>query len=174
MTIGSGVAVSPGAPTAGNYVGAMTFNSAAVLGQNGAGAFDIENASGTAGVGYDTISVTGALTVSATAGNPFAISIESINPGSGTPGTATFNSSQSYQWTLLSASSVSGFNAADFTLNPSAFTNGLAGGSFSLSANGTDIFLNFTPVPEPATWALVGLGLAATGAASLRRTRARS
>jgi hypothetical protein len=170
LAIGTGVLVSPGSASAGNYVAAMSFNTA-TLGQNGAGMFDIENASGTPGVGYDSIAVTGALTVNATPGSPFAISIESINPGSGTPGFATFNPNQGYQWTLLSAASIINFSPSDFTINSAPFTNSLSGGSFSLTGTGTDIFLNFTPVPEPSTWALIGAGLAAIGYVSLRRRK---
>ncbi len=169
VTIGSGVLLSPGSASANNYVGAMTFNSG-TLGTGGAYAFDLENASGAAGTGYDTVNVTGTLNASATS---FTVSIESISPGTGTPGLATFNMAQSYQWTLLSAASITGFNPADFTINASAFTNGLGGGIFTITGNSTDIFLNFTPVPEPSTWSLVGLGAAAVGLAALRR-RARA
>lgn len=39
----------------------------------------------------------------------------------------------------------------------------LAAKSFWLSASsdGSELFLNFTPVPEPATWLLAALGVAA-------------
>jgi fibronectin-binding autotransporter adhesin len=107
--------------------------------------------------------------------NPgFTISLESINPGTGLPGLANFSSSGTYQWTLLSATSISGFNASDFTINTSSFSNGLGIGGFNLTSNGTDIFLNFTPVPEPSTWALLGTGVAAMALAALRRRRLRA
>jgi len=173
VTIGNAVAVSPGSPSGNNYVGQLSFNSL-TLGGGGIGTFDVENASGTAGVGYDTLSVSGNLVVTATSGSPFAINLESINQGTGLPGAATFNMSQSYTWTLASAASVTGFSASDFTLNTSAFTNGLGGGGFSLSSNGSDIFLNFTPVPEPSTWALLAGGSALVALVSLRRRAAKA
>ena len=173
VTVGSGVAVSPGSPALNSYVGSLSFNSL-ILGGGGIGTFDIENASGTAGVGYDILGVSGTLAITATPGTPFTLNLESINPGTGLPGAATFNMGQSYSWTLASAASITGFSASDFTLNTSAFTNGLGGGSLSLSSNGTDIFLNFTPVPEPSTWVLVLGGTALLAAASLRRRAARA
>jgi hypothetical protein len=173
VTIGGGVLVSPGSASANNYVGAMTFNSG-TLGPGGTYTFDVANASGTAGTGYDTIAVSGTLNITATSISPFTINLESINPGTGLPGMATFNSSTSYQWTLLSATSVTGFNASDFALNAGSFTNSLGVGGFYFSSTGTDIFLNFTPVPEPSTWALIGVGVAAVGLVALRRRRARA
>jgi hypothetical protein len=173
-TIGSGVLISPGSAGANQYVGTLSFGShGGNFGMGGAYTFDIMN--GTApipGVDSDTIGVAGALTVSATQVSPFTLSLESINPGTGLPGLANFSASGTYQWTLLSAASISGFNPSDFSINTSSFTNSLGSGSFFVSANSTDIFLNFTPVPEPSTWALMGAGLTAMGLASVRRRRA--
>jgi hypothetical protein len=173
VSIGGGAAVSPGSPSANNYVATLSFNSL-VLGGGGIGTFDVENASGAAGVGYDTLSVAGTLSITATSGTPFSVNLESINPGTGLPGAATFNLAQSYQWTVASAGSITGFSASDFTLNTAAFTNGLGGGSLSFSSNGTDIFLNFTPVPEPSTWVLItgGVAMVALGLRKRRGARA--
>jgi hypothetical protein len=168
-TVGSGVLVSPGIANPNSYVATLSFSTPLTLGGGGSGTFDVENASGTAGTGYDTIAVAGALTITATSGSPFTINLESVNPGTGTPGLATFNSAQPYSWTLLSATSIAGFSASDFLVNTSSFTNSLGVGVFSLSANSTDIFLNFTPVPEPSTWALLGIGAGALCAGALRR-----
>jgi hypothetical protein len=168
VTIGSGVNLSPGFSGPGDYVTTLTFNSIA-LGVGGTYTFDVATASGLAGTDYDTVNVTGTANVTAIPTGRFNIAIESINPGTMLPGLATFNAASSYQWTLLAASSVTNFNASDFTVTDAAFTNGLAGGNFSVSSNGTDIFLNFTPVPEPSTWALIGAGLALIAAAAWRR-----
>jgi hypothetical protein len=143
------------------------------LASGGTYAFDImDSTAPVAGVDNDTISVAGTLNVGASAGDPFTISLESINPGTGSPGLASFSSSGTYQWTLASAATITGFSASDFTINTHAFANGLGSGRFFISATGTDIFLNFTPVPEPAPWALMGVGAAAIGLCSLRRRSA--
>ena len=161
--------MSPGSASANSYVATLSFSTPLTLGNGGSTTFDIENASGAAGTGYDTISAGGAVTITATSGSPFTINIESISPGSGTPGAATFNSAQSYQWTLLSAASISGFSASDFLLNSSSFSNSLGTGNFYLTSSSTDIYLNFQPVPEPSTWALLGVGAVALAVCGLRR-----
>jgi hypothetical protein len=178
IVIGNGVTVAPNSAVANSFVGTVTFNvpsSSVTLAPGGVYLFDVSNAGGAAGVGYDTIAVTGAgaqAIVTATSLSRFDINVISLVQGTGSPGAATFNSSIGYQWTLLSAPTVSGFNASDFTLNTGSFTNGLGGGSFSLSGSATDIFLNFTPVPEPSTWALMAAGLSVLGFAGWRHRRA--
>jgi hypothetical protein len=174
VAIGQGVLISPGSAVHNQYVNTLSFGSnGGSLGPGGTYAFDIMDSSAPIpGVDNDTIRVAGTLNVSATATDPFTLALESISPGTGSPGPASFNSSGTYQWTLVSAATITGFNASDFTINTRAFANGLGSGSFFLSATGSDIFLNFTPVPEPASWALIGLGGAAIGLLTLRRPRA--
>jgi hypothetical protein len=168
---GSGVALSPGSASANHYVATLTFNSL-TLGPSGTYTFDVENAGGAAGVGYDTIGVTG--TLNASAATSFIVNLESISPGTGTPGAATFNAATSYQWTLFSSSSLTSFNPADFTVNSSLFTNSLGGGSFSFTSVGNNIDLNFTPVPEPSTWALMAAGVSVLAFAGFRRRAIRA
>jgi fibronectin-binding autotransporter adhesin len=170
-TIGAGVLISPGGAGPNPYVGTLSFGAnGGSLGKGGAYTFDIVNAaSPIPGVDNDTISVAGALTITATPSDPFTLSLESINPGTGLPGMASFSPSGSYQWTLLSAASIIGFNPSDFTIDTHSFTNGVGSGSFFVTGNGTDLFLDFTPIPEPSTWALLGAGLAAVELVSARR-----
>jgi hypothetical protein len=97
--------------------------------------------------------------------------LESINPGTGLAGMASFNPALPYSWTLLSASSgISNFNPSYFSISTASFQNSLGGGSFNLVDTGAALTLDFTPVPEPSTWMLMLTGVAAA-AAGLRRRR---
>ncbi|PTY00598.1 hypothetical protein DB345_00405 [Spartobacteria bacterium LR76] len=124
---------------------------------------------GTAGVGYDSIAVTGSLDLSALTAGSFAInlwSLSSIGPDVN-GNAANFNPAVSASWTLVSTTTgIAGFNASNFVVNTTA-TNGTAGlsnvhdGTFSVGQVGNNLVLTYTAVPEPSTWALLGLSLAA-------------
>jgi hypothetical protein len=172
VTVANGALVSPGSAVIGQQIATLSFGTPLIMGVGGTMVFDLKNApSAVAGTDYDTVDVTGALSVSSTPGSPFVIELRSINPTTGIPGLASFNPMQAYSWTLVSAGSISGFNAADFSFNTSAFQNPLNGGTFLVGETGNSLTLNFTPVPEPGTWLLMLGGL---GAAALSISRRRS
>jgi hypothetical protein len=174
VTVGNGVLLSLGVPTPGSYIGDLNFSSTLTLGGGGSAVFSIMNAGpAVAGVDYDTATVAGALTVTATPASQFTLTLQSINPGTGAPGLANFNPYQSYQWTLFSAGSLSGFSTSDFNVSAADFGNSLQGGTLSLGYSGSDIVLNFTPVPEPSTWALMVGGALALAASEVLRRRMR-
>ena len=70
-----------------------------------------------------------------------------------------------------SSTAITGFSASDFHLVTGGFSNSTAGGSFSFTESGDNLFLNFTPVPEPSTWVLLGSGLLAVVPLALSRRR---
>jgi autotransporter-associated beta strand protein len=165
-TIAAGSKVSPGSDgSIAPFVGTLSFGTAVTFGAGGIYEFDIATASGVAGTDYDTLNLSGStLAISATPVSPFVIEVRSVDPTSGLLGLASFNSTQSYTWTLLTAGSISGFNATAFQVDTTGFQNATGGGSFFVTESGNTLDLNFTPVPEPSTWLLMVAGLATMGA----------
>ena len=138
--------------------------------------FQMLDASGVAGTGFDQIAVTGTLDLSSLTAGGFNInlwSLSSILPD--TNGDAlSFNNALTQSWTILTTTTgITGFDAANFVINVGAnngtngFSNALAGGGFSLGTASNDLVLTFTAVPEPNVAALLG-GL---GALMLLRRR---
>jgi autotransporter-associated beta strand protein len=156
--------VHPGADGIG--VGRITVASAS-LALGAALTFDIQNATGIAGVGYDHLAVLGGLAAPDASG--VSIVVRSLSGGGSTGAPVNFDPSQPYVWTLIEAASLNAnVSPADFTLNTSAFTPAVDPASFSLSLTAAnDLVLRYAPVPEPATLAgtLGAMGL------TLRRHR---
>jgi hypothetical protein len=188
ITIQAGTVITGGTGTAGqsyptiltgNAIGTLTFGSSATVtfAQGGGLQFSIMNDSGAPGTDFSLINVSGSLVIdSSTATTPFSIQVVGIDgpgpyDGSNTPN--TFNFGIAHTWTLLSAGTITdpsgGFNAADFTVEATSTFNGP--GNWSVSQVGNDLDLDFTPVPEPSTWALIAGGLAVVGLAGWRRSQ---
>ncbi len=152
--------------------GTLSFgsNTAVTFGAGGNFLFSITDANGAAGAGYGTVSMPASvLTI---ASGPFTIFVASFDPTTDQLGPMlNFNAASTYQWTLVSALSISGFNPALFNVDTSLLQNGISTGQFFVSQSGGSLLLNFTPVPEPSTWALMATGLSAMVAAVRRRRR---
>lgn len=165
-TITSALNVTAGNTLApGNSPGALTVASGAFA--NGS-IFSLDlttNGTGTAGVDWDQLIVTGLLDLTGVSAGGINVSLVNSN-GFGWDGAT------SHTWSsFITYGSVSGFNSNLFTINSSAFTGGT--GTWSV-VQGTDA-LNLqyvVVVPEPSTWALILGGLGMLGFA--RRLRRRS
>jgi autotransporter-associated beta strand protein len=168
IIIGTNSVVAPG-----SSVGTLAFTGGLSLASGGSYDVEIQSATGSAGTGWDHLQVTGALTFSSNVLSPFALNLISLNSGGSGGNVSNFSSGTNYSWAIASATSFVNFNPAALTINATNFTNALNGGSFSLTTSGTNLMLNFTPVPEPSTWALMIAGLGVTGFARLRRMRPR-
>jgi autotransporter-associated beta strand protein len=143
--------------------------------------WEIYNAAGSAGTGWDLLSISGILDLSnLSEGNKFNInmwSLASLSPDAN--GDAiNFVNTQTYRWTIATAAGgISNFSTNYFNLFVSAnngaggFSNDLGGGLFKLETQGHNLDIVFqpaggpgpAPVPEPGTWAAAALLLGAAG-----------
>ncbi|HEY0966560.1 MAG TPA: autotransporter-associated beta strand repeat-containing protein [Opitutaceae bacterium] len=169
IAVGSGVTLSPGSSP-----GTMTFSSGLTLNSGGTLAFEIRDANTGlnpgASTSWDLLSISGTLAVNASSASPFTIQVKSLNSDFASGNAANFNESTNYAWKFAGATSITGFEANAFTIDRSGFTNSSLG-SFFVSRSGNDLLLNFTPVPEPETYVLMGAGLSLLAASALRRRK---
>ena len=156
VTAGTNVHLAPG-----NSPGILSFSNGLTLASGGFLDFEVQTAAGPAGTGYDLVSVSGAvLDITATSISPYTINLISLNAGGTAGAVVDFSSASPYSWTIAtSAAGITNFVADRFVINAGSFSNGLGGGSFFVAQLGNNLVLNFTPVPEPSTYALLALGL---------------
>ena len=168
LIVNSGGTVSPG-----NSPGNLTV--AGNLVWNGGGYYNWQvlgttNTSGyVAGTTWDLITVTGDLDLNTLQpGSKFNINLWSLSSAPDTSGNiADFNSTTSYEWLAVSASSITGFNAAHFAVNVGAtngtggFSNALGSGYlFGVRQDGGNLYVTYgqaAPIPEPGTWAAMAI-----------------
>ncbi len=166
VTIAGGGTVSPG-----DSPGTMTWGSGLLEG-GGKLLWEINHATGSPVTNWDLIAIEGMLEITATDLNPFLIDIQSLLPDNNPGLLGNFDNTQSYDWTFLTAAGgITGFSTDSFSPDESGFQNDLGGGSFSVSQVGNSLKLNFTPIPEPSTLFLCGIGTVALLAYSRRRRK---
>ena len=170
QTIGTGKTISPGNSPGTAATVAQTWAS------GGSYLWEINNVTGTAGVdpGWDLLSGTGTLDITATSGSEFNLLLTSLTTLNAAGNAVNFSDLASYNWLIADFTSITGFDATDFNINTSAFANTFTG-AFGVSLGGvgavpgdsSQIYLTYIPVPEPRAALLGGLGLLAL----LRRRR---
>lgn len=147
-----------GTISAGDVVGVLNLGSSFWLGGS-TNRWDISNATGTAGAGWDLLNLSGSLTINATTNNKAYIDITSFTLGGLQGLAANFNPANSYLWTILTANGGINFAPGEneqtvLELLAGNFINPQTGGRFGIfvSADGRNLNLTFTPfvpVPEP-------------------------
>jgi autotransporter-associated beta strand protein len=152
LNVASGGTLSPGTSVGQLNAASSTWQGGGIY------KWEISDAAGTAGSGYDQLNLTGGLTLSATAASKFAVQIVGLN---------VQNLADNQTFVIAHAgTSVSGFDPAAFVLS---VTDAGDGDSWSIeqSADGKDLRLRFASVPEPGSAALVAA--VAIGMAARRR-----
>ena len=182
--------VSTGATIGGSgSVGALTLNSGAFLSPGNspgilhagntilAGGstylWQISDMLGAAGTGFDQLQVNGTLNITATAGTPLIIALQSLLSDNATPGNVgNYDPYHSNSYVIATASGgISGLTASNYSIDTSLFTNTPAvGWTLATSSDGNSLLLNYAPtaVPEPSTCAVLA-GLTALGLAAWHR-----
>lgn len=173
ITTGAGVIIAPG-----NSPGALDFAAGLTWAGGGSYSVDLLSLTGTPGLDSDLVTISGgAFAITATAQNPFTIQLNSLATLSQLGPLGDVPTSPVSLVIVQSNAAITGIgtNFDNFVLDTSNFSSP---GTFGLALGGpnnSQLLLNFTPgvIPEPSTYALLGLGLLAVLGLHRRRTSRR-
>jgi len=155
-----------GTISAGDEIGVLTLGSTVWFG-GATNRWDISDASGVAGVGWDLLNINGTLTINATSNNPAIIDLFSYTAG-GVPGlAANYDPNMAGSWLMVQASGGIIFAPGEDASTALRFLTGnflndpTTEFSLSLSPDGRELYVTYVPVPEPSKGALISLGFCA-------------
>jgi len=148
LTVTGGGTVAPGSSVGTLSAGNTT------LASGGNYNVEMEDAAAGAGVGYDTLAVTGTLDVAATTAAPHKVWLQTVTAGGSFPtnpgNAANFNKDAPATWTIASTTGgVTNFTDPDqIRVSPKYFTNEYDGNwmvGFSARTDGTNLYVDYTP-----------------------------
>jgi T5SS/PEP-CTERM-associated repeat protein/autotransporter-associated beta strand protein len=161
--------LAPGlAATGSSAIGSLNFEDL-TLGQNGIFEINIRHNGSSFSHDQAVVQNSATLTINATPANRFTLKVISLDSAYALGNLGGVVAGTTYNWLIFDTNGIyditsngSTVTTASFTIDDSLFSTALGAGLFGISQIGTDIYLNFTPVPEPSTYAMmvVGLGLA--------------
>ena len=164
-TVGTLVVQSRATIAPGNSPGTLTVDGNVTWQAGGNYNWQLVDALGTAGTGWDTLAISGVLDLTALSSvNPFNLNLWSLSSAEATTGDAqNFDSGGNFSWTIATAAGgITGFDSDDYIIYSEAingtngFTNDLGGGSFSLVVvDGNQLNLVYqqtSAVPEPSNY----------------------
>jgi len=172
ITFGASQFVYPGIPGENAIPGQLTLATNVAFANGGEFVLVVQDPA--TAEGYGRLSITGSLDLNSISTAGFTFDLESLDAQGNTSPASTIVYGNSYSLLVISATGgLTGFDAAKFSFDVSKFQNGMIPASaFSVSADANHLYLNFTAVPEPSTWALLITGAGFLGLAALRRRRA--
>ena len=136
----------------GNSPGIQTFTSAQTW-SSFSYDWEVNNFTGTtAGTDFDQLGLN-TLNLTGGAGSYIlnVLSLTASNDAGNVPNFSEINNS----WTILTSSGITGFDAANWSINTSGFIDP-ATGTWSLAQSGNNLVLSYNVIPEPNVAALIG------------------
>ena len=146
-----GDVLSPGnSPGIQNYTPAQTWSSFSYD-------WEVNNFTGTtAGTAFDQIGVGGTLNLNGGSGS-YILNVLGLTAGDVSGNVPNF-SEINRSWTILTSTGITGFNAANWSINTTGFTDPDTG-TWLLAQSDNNLVLSYAPIPEPRAALLGGLGL---------------
>ncbi len=121
-------------------------------GPGGTYQWEIADATGSAGSEWDLLDIDTLLEITANNSDPFQLELVTL-AGSSAGSMVNFDELTAYSWIIAEAPSLSG-SFVHVQIDTSGFQNTIDG-SFSLSSDSQGVYLDYTPVPEPAALVLL-------------------
>lgn len=139
----------------------------------GGGIFKLEISDVTAGagVGWDSLNISGALSLTASSASKFTLQLASLTSLNAPGPIGNFDKNTSYTWRFLTTTTaLTGFDTSIFAIDTSGFQNAL-NGTFNIASagDGKGLVVNYLAVPEPSSALLL---LSGAGLLLRRRRRA--